>query len=860
MKRNVLLLAFAAMLSLLTSCTKTDPFDDSKIWDTIEELKNRITALEKKVDDNVAAIQSMVSLGSISSWEFDAETGKGVITLVDGKKITIDQNIKGYSLITVVKGDDGVYYWAICKDGVSTPLEIDGKKVPVTVTPALKISEDKMWMISVDGGKTWVNTGIEYQEMPEIEDSPADPQPPVEDEPEVPETPEVVFFQDVQQDGDYLILTLADGTVVKVSIVGDAEFTAAAETLWFSRSKMEKSVAVEMVSVKAYTITEVPEGWKARMDEGYLYVTSPDDFTVSPAQGTVKALAVFETGSPEILSVQVVYEPMLELSFVNGSVSVKLSEHTGEDFNGYVLTGWKKAEFSVDMAVAYLNSNASEHVLRQSTATYNLSDIIENYSENDDYIVVASPYLPAAHVTQGKMAYEAQDIMYVTCKGISKAWTFSNVTYDSAKFTAVMDEGEFFGGFFKLADWNNYGRDNFLESLSLGTVEPYSIPAYDGPANGFPDGDILIDICPLTEYVVWYLPVKETGNYSEDDFIIYTVTTPDVSYDASIAEPTYSVRDITVSGFTADVTPVAGTYKTYAAIVKHEVIPESDHELVSYLINAGSSSLGSAVNTVTSSSFNPDDQVYLFAVSVTEDGRYGKVTKAEVKLKELVFTSELGVEVTDIQYGMGDVTLSLSFKGNAENLIYSAATYTYYEDEYMQKLLALGQLGTSTSVKIEKLDGKLHLTSLTLGAEYTFYAVVTDAEGNSSYLYKYTFVPTNNIDYVTSKKSNYEYGMPQFTSTIKGTPPRSYTLTLDVEMPAGCKKYWLFKGDDEYFTGDEYTDSDKLVTHQYEGVTVHETSEKGLVYEFMNPASRIYTVWLDDKGEYHAIYEYNPRN
>ena len=42
-------------------------------------------------------------------------------------------------------------------------------------------------------------------------------------------------------------------------------------------------------------------------------------------------------------------------------------------------------------------------------------------------------------------------------------------------------------------------------------------------------------------------------------------------------------------------------------------------------------------------------------------------------------------------------------------------------------------------------------------------------------------------------------------------------------------------------------------------VTVHETSEKGLVYEFMNGTSRIYTVWLDDKGEYHAIYEYNPR-
>ena len=324
MKRNYLILALAAVLSLFASCGKeADPFDDTKIWDAIEQLKNRVTALETAVAENVSAIQSMVSLGSISSWEFDAETGKAVITLLDGKKITISQNMKGYSLISVLKDDDGVYYWAICKDGVSELLLIDGKKVPVTVTPALKISEDKMWMISVDGGKTWVNTGIEYQ------DTVAGPQPPVEDE------TGLVFFQDVKQEDGYLILTLADGTAVKVAIAGEASFTASSDTLWFSRSGMEKSVAVEMVNVKAYTITEKPEGWKARMDGEYLYVSSPESFIGSPRQGTVKVLAVFEAvQTPAILSLEVVHEPMFTLSYVNGKASVALSSHTGEDFNG----------------------------------------------------------------------------------------------------------------------------------------------------------------------------------------------------------------------------------------------------------------------------------------------------------------------------------------------------------------------------------------------------------------------------------------------------------------------------------------------------------------------------------------------
>ena len=150
----------AAALGSLASCS--EPFDDTEIWESIEDLKSRVTALEASVADNVAAIQSMVSVGSIASWEYDAETGKATIKLTDGKTITVDQTVTGYSLVTIEKDEDGNYYWAVCKDGVTVPLEINGKKVPVSVTPSLKISDEDEWMISVDGGKTWIATGITY--------------------------------------------------------------------------------------------------------------------------------------------------------------------------------------------------------------------------------------------------------------------------------------------------------------------------------------------------------------------------------------------------------------------------------------------------------------------------------------------------------------------------------------------------------------------------------------------------------------------------------------------------------------------------------------------------------------------------
>lgn len=841
MKKSFLILALAAVCAAMPSCTKENPFDDSEIWEAIDALKTRIAAVEKSVAENVSAIQSMVSVGSIASWEYDAETGKGTITLVDGKKISIDHSVKGYSLVTVEKDADGNYYWAICKDGVTSPLEIGGKKVSVAVTPALKVSEDNEWMISVDGGKTWVNTGVKYQAGAQEGGS-----------------SDVVFFQNVEMEGDILVITLADGTVVKVAVVGEATFTAAAETLWFSRTNMQKSVAVEMVNVKSYTITEKPEGWKASMDDNYLYVTSAPNFDYYSKTGTIKVLAIFENGAPEILSLAVSYEPMLKLSYVNGAVSVTLSENTGEDFNGYVLLTWKKADYSLETAKSTLNAEAASHTLYQGTASYPMEELVADYNPEEDYVVVAAPYLPGVQVQQGALSYTAMDIQTVTCRGVGQPWTFSNVRYDSADLYAVMDQAGFYGGFFPIEDWNNYGRDNFLETLSAGGATPYTIPSYNGPANGFPAGDISININPGTEYVVWYLPVNESEAYAAEDFIIYAFTTPDVSFDSSINAPEAKSVVVTSSGFTAEVTPAAGAYKTYAAAMKAAAIPETDHELVKYLINADNSSEGTEVNTVETTSFSAEDEVYLVAVSVTEDGRYGNISKTQVEIKPLVFISDLGVEVTDIQYGLGDVTLSLEFKGNAHKITYLAATYTYYTDDMIQKLMALGQMGDARTVEVEKLGGKLYLNGLTLGAEHIFYAVVTDVEGNASYLYQYTFVPTNDIDYVTNKKSNYEYGMPQFTSSVKGTAS-AYTLTLDVDMPKECKKYWLFRGNYEYFTGDVWSDSDKLVTQQFMDVTVHETSETGLVYEYMNGTSRIYMVWLDDQGDYHAIYEYNPR-
>ena len=835
-----MLLALAMPASFLTSC-----YDDSELRESIAELTGRIEVLEQKMNDNVEALQSMISVGSIASWSYNAETGKGVITLLDGTKIDIDQTITGYSIITVEKAEDGMYYWAICKDGVNLPLTVDNKRVPVTVTPALKISSDNEWMISVDGGKTWVATGISYFTGESSEDDGSQS--------------EAVLFEKVEKDGDTLVLTLVGGEEVRVSIVGEAIFRASADTLWFSRAQMEKYVAVEMTHVKAFTITEKPEGWKARIeDDSYLFVTAPENFEDYPQEGTVKVLAVFDNGAvPEIMCVDVIYEPCFTLASANGVVSVKMSEHTAEDFTGYALYGWKSSEYTPEAAAAWLNANAGSIVPYQGSSVYELTSLIEGYTPAIEYVVFAAPYFQSSMVAQGKMQYEVSDLVWVTTISVSDTWNLSDLRFDSAHLQAAMPVSEFYGGFFEYEKWESQARADMIEVLSEESGEVCTNVMYEGPVTGFPYGTSEGRLLPATEYVVWYVPVSASGTYEAEDFVEYRFTTPDVFADASVAVPAYEVSEVTSAGFTAKVTPAASTYRTYAAIVKSAAIADlaTDQDLVKYIVKMGTFSEGSALNTVSSASFGPEDEVLLIAVSFTEDGGYGAIVKEKVALKELVFTEDLGVSVSEYECDEAAVvTMTLDFKGNPETITYLAASYTYFTLEQIQKFMALGQMPDAVNVKVSSLGGKLVFEGLSSGMEYRLYALVTDAQGNNSYLYTYDFIPVINIEYITSDDPDYEYGMPELNGELKNG-----TYKLIVTKPQECRRYWLFCGDAEYLPGDIYAKSDKLVNMELElsGETVH-TESTTVTYSNVKGYTRIYMVWQDDKGKYHAVYELNP--
>ncbi len=181
-------------------------YDDSKVWESLNDHELRIKELERlcnQINTNISSLQSAVEAlqknDFVTSTAPIKENGKEVgytINFISGKSITIYYGKDGNTPVIGVRQDnDGVYYWTLDGDWLR---DDDGNKIPTTgpsgedaVTPQMKIS-DGYWYISYDGGKTWNQLGVASGEDGDS------------------------FFDSVVETDEAVIMTLADGTVISI--------------------------------------------------------------------------------------------------------------------------------------------------------------------------------------------------------------------------------------------------------------------------------------------------------------------------------------------------------------------------------------------------------------------------------------------------------------------------------------------------------------------------------------------------------------------------------------------------------------------------------------------------------------------
>lgn len=222
--RRIAWLLMCVSTLVFSSCS--DEYDDSELRADIEDLENRVAALEawqKSVNSDIQSLQSLVKALEEKNFITDVtpvmENGVEVgytITFQTGKSITIRHGVDGINgetpVIGVAKDTDGVYYWTVKIGDAAAEFMTDGagNKIPVTgpkgdagedaVAPQVRINADSNeWEISTDGGATWTSTGVKA----------------TGEKGEKGDRGDAVFAEngvDYTSDPDNVIFTLADGT------------------------------------------------------------------------------------------------------------------------------------------------------------------------------------------------------------------------------------------------------------------------------------------------------------------------------------------------------------------------------------------------------------------------------------------------------------------------------------------------------------------------------------------------------------------------------------------------------------------------------------------------------------------------
>ena len=173
MKKLFFSLCAVALLSL-SSC---DKYDDGPLSNRVDNLENRVKSLEeqcKQLNANITSVQTLVNAmengDAITSVtpikEGDKEVGYSFafskspsISVYHGKDGQ-DGASGSAPEIGIKKDDKGNYCWTINGEWI---VGEDGNKVSSTgasdsVLPEFKIDKDN-WLMSADGGETWVNLG-----------------------------------------------------------------------------------------------------------------------------------------------------------------------------------------------------------------------------------------------------------------------------------------------------------------------------------------------------------------------------------------------------------------------------------------------------------------------------------------------------------------------------------------------------------------------------------------------------------------------------------------------------------------------------------------------------------------------------
>ena len=848
-----------AVMPLMTSCL-------SKVQAEIDELQERVEALEARFQDEVSALKKLIEESvTVVSCKFSLADNCWKLVLSDGSSVDIYDKVKLPDLIvTYITDEGGVKYWAVAdaNGNVTAITDASGKMIPIvpdSPEPAVRVTEDGYYEISFDGGKTWTRTGTSDTSL-FVGCNPVYP-----------------------EDGStpYVEITLATGEVIKVLMKSEGENLIAFYDYINGTEIKEAYVAYgdtfSVSPVLSSTVTDllitVPAGWKVKdvWYEDYVEIkfTAPSLEAVkagfAESEGSAKVLAVagndrvetatiFLSTSPAdyiIANNDVTIEPRYGLTYGFFYGVCKVSDFDAEAFADFLA--------SPDFAsqAPFLHSYDSIHSSLPALCGQELENGVKYYfwiapglERNGDLYVD-----PDTFITEE--VYE---------KVVSLEIVGESTFNDANVLMKLLGSDYYYGGVSRKALFNAETVVNSLYDM----IEAPESGVYEGPVSLFATHGVMRELLADTEYVVWMVAAEEgKTNYIPEEVVTAEFKTKPMQTTGGTASVIAASEEITMTSISVTLNAEGAEYIYYLFVQDSQLTGyPTDASKVNYLLKNGkkirNSSTVASVTGLTSGTSR-----HLWAMAVDAEGRIGGVFQNSYKSNSVVYSDAIDFYVNEPATTIGQTSADIKInviKGSPVKYRYACldASGSQWASTYKGILANLQEDMIANQYKFKDVEanseGIIHIEGLKIDVDYVFAVMAFDSEGLPTKAQKFTFrthMDLGNFVYKTvNGEENPVWAASRPTVTLY---PNEYDMVGDfgiivykIDVPEGMTAYVACYHPD-YFTYEKISTPEEYTVAIYQEQNVVKSGVKTSFYG-ASTGYCIYVTWCDADGNFYEPY------
>ena len=435
------------------------------------------------------------------------------------------------------------------------------------------------------------------------------------------------------------------------------------------------------------------------------------------------------------------------------------------------------------------------------------------YSTNDD---------AGYYVKEGTFAHKEFSYVDVTFEVANPTFRDAEVTLDAKGVDS------YYAGIMNMSD---YAKDDVVLYLNYGVYEPITYTeVYSGSAFEF--GNVEAESEMNTTYLVWFAVAEEGKTYTAADVMFREFTTSGLEAGSDVVVTT-GQAELTSSAVSVPVT-AEGAGMIFYSFVKYSNAGRypDDAAKTSYVLANGTCITGNA-GTAVVEQLDQLETVYLYAVAVDENGRYGNVYVEEFTTLESIF-NDMQVKLEIVRNNPYDVAMSVQVTGGEPTgFVYwiGKSTDNFWKSssnlggtrEKAQDFIAANPNNAKLATAMRKYtyaDGQITMTDLALETEYVAVVMAKDAEEHFSeatvLVFRTRAVNLGAVIYSTNPVwAAYTPQIEWLKNTfIPATGFLSGAYSFNVTIPEGLTAYVL-AGTEAYFNdGDETNEiaiEDKLI-------------------------------------------------